>query len=77
MAKYVLLDENNTVTNVVVWDGDDGWSPPPDVTPVEIQDDENVAKGDVYNPKSRKISKPEIPYAPVSEAQLLAQKYMQ
>jgi len=48
--RYATVDESGTVTNVVMWDGDSGWSPEPGETAVECSPD--VAIGWTYAGRS-------------------------
>jgi hypothetical protein len=41
--------EGGVVTNVIVWDGEDGWTPPEGVTMVELPNDSSVGIGFAYD----------------------------
>jgi hypothetical protein len=48
MNTYAYI-ENGQVTNVIVWDGKDDWTPPEGVTMVELPDDSSVGIGFTYD----------------------------
>lgn len=62
--RYAMVDANNIVQNVVRWDGLlTTWTPPDDITMVEIPDDLWGGVGDRWNADLQVIEpvEPELP----------------
>lgn len=62
--RYAMIDANNIVQNVVRWDGLlTTWTPPDDITMVEIPDDLWGGVGDRWNADLQVIEpvEPELP----------------
>lgn len=57
MARYAIVDQNNRVVNVVIWDGSE-WLPPRNHSIIP-HDSANV--GDDYDPATNTIIKNIIP----------------
>lgn len=54
--RYAMIDENNIVQNVVRWDGLlETWTPPDDITMIEIPDDMWGGVGDRWDPDLQQI----------------------
>ena len=74
MQSYALINNQNIVENVVVWDGASNWVPPENTTCVNI---ENLECGIGWTYNGSTFIKPEpVVVAPVSEPtreELLAQ----
>ena len=47
IQRYALI-KNDTVSNVVLWDGSDKWTPPEDVTLVMVDEGWGFGVGDLY-----------------------------
>ena len=37
MNKYALVNNQNIVANIVVWDGNDSWQPPENMTCINVE----------------------------------------
>lgn len=48
MNKYALINNQNIVDNIVVWDGGDSWQPPENMTCINVEDIE-CSLGWVYD----------------------------
>jgi hypothetical protein len=38
MNKYALINNQNIVDNIIVWDGGDSWQPPQTMTCINVED---------------------------------------
>ncbi len=47
MNRYALI-ENGAVTNVILWDGNDGWTAPEGISAMELPADSQVGIGWEY-----------------------------
>ena len=47
--KWAIVEQNNIVSNVVVWDGSSSWTPPKNTTMIELQEMENCRIGSTYS----------------------------
>ncbi|NBR24582.1 MAG: hypothetical protein EBU08_12595 [Micrococcales bacterium] len=48
MSTYAVVSDQNKVENVVVWDGESDWTPPPNCSLLEIAEDLCVGIGWTY-----------------------------
>jgi len=56
MARYAVIDSNNVVVGVVIWDGKAQWSPPEGLKVVLGSNRSEV--GYLYNPQDDSFSAP-------------------
>jgi hypothetical protein len=68
MARWAVIDGNNTVVNMVEWDGQTEWAPPAGHTVRELAADESPNPlTAVYDPDKDTFSDDGTPKAPVPE----------
>jgi hypothetical protein len=74
MYKYALINNQNIVDNIVLWDGGDSWQPPENMTCVNV---ENIECGIGWSYDGSVFTKPEIvvvtPTPEPTREELLAQ----
>jgi hypothetical protein len=79
MYKYALINNQNIVENVVVWDGESNWTPPENMTCVNVENIECginwIYDGSVFTAPEIIVVTPEpIPEViPPTKEELLAQ----
>ena len=56
MANYALIDTNNNVVNVIVWDGAASYTPPDGITLIQS---DVAGPGMIYDPNTLTFSYPE------------------
>lgn len=76
MYKYALINNQNIVDNIIVWDGGDSWQPPENMTCINVEDIEcNIGwiyDGSVFTAPEIVVVTPEPTPEPTRE-ELLAQ----
>lgn len=55
MYRHAIVNKENKVINVIIWDGSSSWQPPKDH---QIIKDNNADVGDRYDPVNKKFNKP-------------------
>jgi len=45
---YAVINSNNLIINVIIWDGQTSWQPPEDCIVVNIPENISVKIGDTY-----------------------------
>lgn len=74
MARYAILDKDNTVVNVSEWDGVTPWTPGEGLTAVLLPDNSPVEIDGTYTPKTKEFVPAEPPpEEPPSEIEQLRQ----
>lgn len=74
MDRYAVLDADNNVVNVSVWDGVTPWQPNAGLSAVKLPPDSEVAIGGVYDPKAKTYEPPAPPPdPPPTDAEILVQ----
>lgn len=79
MNKYALINNQNIVDNIVVWDGGDSWNPPQNMTCINVEDIECsigwVYDGSVFSePEVIEVTpEPTSEVTPPTKEELLAQ----
>jgi len=59
MLRHAIVNKNNEVVNVILWDGINDWSPPQDH--IAIHDKTELCNiGDLYDSTSKKFIKPDL-----------------
>lgn len=46
--KWAIVEQNNIVSNVVVWDGSSQWMPPSNTRLIQLNENENCSGGATY-----------------------------
>lgn len=57
MARYAVIDENNVVVSVVIWDGVAQWAPPAGT--LAVLGSNRPEMGYIYNPQDGTFSAPQ------------------
>ena len=58
MARYAVIDANNIVQNICIWDGVTEWSPPEGQTAVLDTDPPTAELSYIYDPATGTFSPP-------------------
>lgn len=58
ISKFAIIDKNNIVVNVIVWDEVSEWEPPTGTTLVKIKDTDPVSRFCAFDPKRKTFSYP-------------------
>jgi hypothetical protein len=54
MRRHAIVNKDNIVVNVILWDGESPWKPPVDHFVVQ---DDNVDSGDIFQPEVKSFYK--------------------
>jgi hypothetical protein len=73
VGRYALIDADNNVVNVCIWDGVSPWTPNPGLTAHEIPEDSPVGVGGTYDPKAKDYTEPDPPPVAPSTVDILQQ----
>jgi hypothetical protein len=63
-GKYAIVDSNNIVVNVIVWDGVTPYNPGPNMTLINIPEGVDCAGGWIYDPVTQTFTDPNPPAPP-------------
>lgn len=73
MDHYAIVDENNSVVTVSLWDGVTPWQPNPGLIAVKVPDGALAEAGGTYDPKTKTFVPAEpLPARPPSDLDVLA-----
>jgi hypothetical protein len=59
--RYAVIDSNNYVVNIVLWDGVSEWSPGPGLSLIQIQEEQFVDIGWTYDEETGLFINPILP----------------
>lgn len=58
--RYAVIDSNNYVVNIALWDGVSEWSPGPGLSLIQLQEDQFVDIGWTYDEETGLFTDPTI-----------------
>lgn len=59
--RYAVIDSNNYVVNIALWDGVSEWSPGPGLSLIQLQEDQFVDIGWTYDEETGLFINPILP----------------